>query len=272
MTAMIKAWAFIMICMVVVPGSEMFAQQTDVDSLKSEDVRQGGEDLKSLADNAYASGDYLLAIDLYEQIINNQGEAAAVYYNLANSYYKNSHIAKAIVNYERAAMMDPTDADIRFNLELAKSKTIDKITPKSRMFFISWLEGLVEWQNTNTWAVIAITAFIIMIVSTSLYLFNRTVRIRKIAFLLSVIALIVCVVANFASDYQKTKFESQKNAIVMVPSITIKSTPDKSGTDLFVLHEGCKVEIKDDSMQEWKEIELEDGNVGWIPANAIEII
>ena len=56
------------------------------------------------------------------------------------------------------------------------------------------------------------------------------------------------------------------------PSVTVRSTPSDSGTSLFILHEGHKVDVKDNSMKDWKEIRLEDGKVGWIPASAIEII
>jgi len=63
-----------------------------------------------------------------------------------------------------------------------------------------------------------------------------------------------------------------ENGIIMAPSVTVKSTPNEKGTDLFILHEGRKVMIKDNTMKEWKEIQLEDGNVGWIPSNVIEII
>ena len=53
---------------------------------------------------------------------------------------------------------------------------------------------------------------------------------------------------------------------------TIDVYKRQSGTSLFILHEGRKVSIKDDSMKEWKEIRLEDGKVGWVPASAIEAI
>jgi SH3-like domain-containing protein len=57
----------------------------------------------------------------------------------------------------------------------------------------------------------------------------------------------------------------------MSPQVNGKSSPDSSGTDLFVLHEGTKVEIEDE-VGEWLEIRLSDGNKGWIPANCLEII
>ena len=58
----------------------------------------------------------------------------------------------------------------------------------------------------------------------------------------------------------------------MAPSVTVKSTPNQSGTDLFILHEGRKVIIKDNTMKEWKEIRLADGKVGWMPTEAMEVI
>ena len=61
-------------------------------------------------------------------------------------------------------------------------------------------------------------------------------------------------------------------AIVLTPSVTVRSTPSESGTSLFILHEGHRVQIKDNTMREWKEIRLDDGKVGWLPASAIEVI
>jgi tetratricopeptide (TPR) repeat protein len=236
---------------------------------------QGGEVLevsKIVADEAYVGGDYALAIQLYEQIIENQGEAPEVYYNLGNSYYKSSELAKAILNYERALLLNPSDGDIRFNLELARSKTVDKITPLSEIFFITWTKDLANVLTSDAWAKLAVISFLIFIICLSVYLFNRRIGIRKVTFFSAIFFIFLSVVANCASNYQKDRILEQKQAIIMQPSITVKSTPDMSGTDLFVLHEGCKVEVKDNSMREWKEIRLEDGNVGWVPANSIEII
>lgn len=238
------------------------------------DIEQhsGREDYKTSADNAYTNGDYNLAIQLYEQIIENQGESAEIYYNIGNSYYKKSDIAKAILNYERAILLDPGDSDIRFNLDFAKSKTVDQITPLGEVFFVTWAKKIVNIQNSDAWARFAVLSFMIFLISILVYMFNGKIIVRKITFFLAIFFLLLCVVANLSSNYQKNKFVERKNAIVMYPSVTVKSTPDMSGTDLFVLHEGCKVEIKDNSLQKWIEIKLEDGNVGWMPSDALEII
>ena len=82
---------------------------------------------KAEADSAYINNDFTNAAELYESILKNKGESADIYYNLGNSYYKNKNIAKAVLNYERALLMNPGDADIRFNLEMARSKTAKKV-------------------------------------------------------------------------------------------------------------------------------------------------
>ena len=243
------------------------------DSLPSVAAQQGGEEVsKWQADEAYAAGNYAEAARLYEQIIAGQGMSAVLYYNLGNSYYKCSELAKAILNYERSLLLNPGDADTRFNLELVKSKTVDRITPLSELFFVTWAKDFANLQSSDAWAKIAVVTFWVFILSLSVYLFNRKPAMRKAAFFTALFLLLASIVTNFASSYQKGVLENRTQAIVMSPSVTVKSTPANSGTDLFVLHEGCKVEIKDNSMRNWKEIRLADGNVGWIPAEAVEVI
>lgn len=261
------------ICLMMLLGVASVKAQADTVSVEME---QGGAVAsvagKEMADKAYADGDYAQAIRIYEQILQNQGEAAAIYYNLGNSYYKSDNIAKAILNYERALLLSPADGDIRFNLELARSKTVDKITPLSEMFFITWARNLANLLSSDAWAKCAIACFLFFILCVAAYIFGRKPAVRKASFFLAFLFLAVCIVANVSARYQKGQRLDRANAIVMLPTVSVKSTPDNSGTDLFVLHEGCKVGIKDDSMSGWKEIRLEDGNVGWLPADAIEII
>ena len=101
---------------------------------------------------------------------------------------------------------------------------------------------------------------------------GKRLFVRKIGFIGAIVLLVVTVCANLFARQQKNELMDRTGAIVMSPTVTVKSTPDKSGTELFVLHEGTKVFVEDNSMKGWKEIRLEDGNKGWIPTEAIEII
>lgn len=227
---------------------------------------------KAQADSAYINNDFASAVYLYENILANQGESADIYYNLGNSYYKMDNIAKAIVNYEKALVLNPADGDIRFNLELAQSKTVDKVTPMSEIFLVTWMKNLTDLMSEKGWAKMGITTFILMLSMLALYFFSKKIALKKIGFISAVCLLFICVLANIFASSQKNKAESHGEGIIMAPSVTVKSTPNDGGTDLFILHEGHKVTIKDNTMREWKEIQLEDGNVGWVPTSVIEII
>ena len=223
------------------------------------------------AEVAYTKEDYAKAIELYEGILKSNGESAAVYYNLGNAYYKAGKIAPAILNYERCLLLDPGDSDARFNLQMARQKTIDKIEPVGDFFLVKWFKSVENLGSADSWAKTGIVCFLLFIGCLILFFFSRWVRLKKIGFYLGVLFIIMVVFANiFASD-QKDEMINRKHAIVFAPTVTVKSSPDASGTDLFVLHEGTNVTVKS-TLGEWSEIELEDGNVGWMPSKDIEKI
>lgn len=227
---------------------------------------------KAEADKDYQENKFADAIEKYEAILASEGESADIYYNLGNSYYKNKNIAKAVLNYERALLMNPGDADIRFNLEMARSKTVDQVTLTSEVFIVTWVKSLTNCMSESGWGVTAIIAFLLLLAGLALYIFGNRIVFKKIGFIAAIIFLVVAVCANFFASEQKDELLNRTGAIVMSPSITVKSTPNESGTDLFVLHEGTKVYIEDNSMKGWKEIRLEDGKKGWLPVSAIEVI
>ena len=227
---------------------------------------------KAEADKAYQENHFVQAAEIYESLLASQGESVEVYYNLGNSYYKQKNIAKAILCYERALLLDPANADVRFNLDLAKSKTVDKITPISEIFITTWIKSLMNLCSESQWAAIGIVMFIVLLVGLGLYVLGNRLLLRKIGFICAVLSLFLVILANWFAYKQKERLEIREGAIVMSPTITVRSTPNENGTALFVLHEGTKVVIDDDSMKGWKEISLEDGKKGWLPASSIERI
>lgn len=226
---------------------------------------------KAKGDSAYMKSDYASAIQIYEALLK-EGEAAEIYYNLGNSYYKTNNIAKAILNYERALLLKPNNDDIRVNIEIARAKTIDKVIPIPEIFFISWAKWLINCLSIDAWAKVGISCFFLVLVSLYFFFFSKQILWKKIGFIVGVIFLVLVIFANIFAFQQKNKLLNRNIAIIVSPSVIVRSTPSESGTSLFVLHEGRKVEIRDNSMLEWKEICLEDGKVGWILASSIEII
>lgn len=255
-------------------GSLEIDSLTNNDSIVNATSKLGSRNIvisKSLADSAYIRNDFTTAIQIYEMILST-GESADIYYNLGNSYYKIGDIAKAILNYERALILKPANKDIRSNLEIARAKTVDKVTDVPELFFITWLKSITNSMGIQSWAIIAISFFLLFIVSIYIFFFSTKIVARKTFFILALFFLVFCVIANISAAFQRRVRLNRMNAIIISPSVTIRSTPNDNGTSLFILHEGRKVFIKDDSMKDWKEIQLEDGNVGWVKKNDLEVI
>ncbi|MDY6005601.1 MAG: tetratricopeptide repeat protein [Parabacteroides sp.] len=223
------------------------------------------------AEEAYAKEDYTQAIELYESGLKSYGESAMVYYNLGNAYYKAGKVAPAILNYERALLLNPGDSDTRFNLQVARQKTVDKIEPIGEFFLTRWIGTVEDVYSADGWAKWGVASFLLFIGCLVLFFFSKWIRLKKIGFFAGICFLLISLVANLFADSQQDKLLHRADAIVFASTVTVKSSPDASGTDLFILHEGTKVTIKS-TLGEWSEIQLEDGNVGWMPSKEIQQI
>ena len=226
---------------------------------------------KAMADSAYVRQQYQQAIADYEALLK-KGVSADIYYNLGNAYYRTENITRAVINYERALLLSPGDRDIRFNLQLARSKTIDKITPESEMFFVTWYRSLVNIMSVDGWATMSLVSLALAIMLALCYLFTARVWMQKTGFFGAFAMIVIFGLSNLFAWQQKDQLVNRTGAIVISPAAAVKSTPANGGTDLFIIHEGTKVEITDSSMKEWKEVRIADGKEGWIKTSMIEMI
>lgn len=223
------------------------------------------------ANDLYRKGDYQNAAQAYEQIITNGYENAALYYDLGNAYFKLQNYPAAILEYERARRLAPRDDDILYNLRLVNLRFVDKIEPIPQLFLVDWWRALVNLYTSGGWAIIAIATLWVAACCGAVLVVMRSVLVRRLAFLLAAISIGLCVLSGTAT-YQRLREESgSRSAIVFSRSVPVKSAPDEQSTDLFILHEGVKVEFLD-SLGDWQKIRLADGKVGWLPASSMQVI
>ncbi len=226
---------------------------------------------KQNADDEYAKGNYQQAIKDYQEILK-AGVSSEIYYNLGNAYYRTDNITQALLAYERALQLSPGDNDIRFNLQYARSKTIDKITPETEMFFVTWYNSLVNFTSVDRWAKSAIVSIVMALLLILVFLFAPQMWARKSGFYGSAVFLLLFAFANLFAFQQKHELETKQGAIVIAPTVNVKKTPAASGTDVFVIHEGTRVDITDRGMKQWRGIKLADGREGWLKTSQIEEI
>ena len=221
---------------------------------------------------AYTAGDYAQALRDWEDVRNTGLMSRELYYNLGNAYFKTGEIAPAILWYERALRLDPSDADVRYNLDFARAMTQDKIDEVPEIFFVQWRHALCYLLPSNTWAVLSLLLFGAAVALVLLFLLGSTQGRRRTGFFTAIACFLLAFLSWDFARWQKQEARRQDMAIVMRPVSSVKSSPSTdSAKDLFILHEGTRVRILD-NVSGFSNIELADGRQGWIPAGEIEII
>ena len=225
--------------------------------------------LFSQANAQYAEGYYAEAAAQYEQVIAEQPSAEA-YYNLGNAYFKQGELAQAILAYERALRIEPSYKDAKHNLLFAQSRIVDNIEDTQSFFLSNWLKAIRNALNQQTWMILSIALFICMLIGFFLFAFSQTVWVRKTAFYTSLVALLISLVACINAGSLHHRDTERAEAIITQGIVNAKSSPDRSGTDLFTVHEGTKVEITE-TIGDWCCIHV--GNyIGWMPLAHLERI
>lgn len=228
-------------------------------------------DIIRQANEAYVDGQYSYAIELYESLLEQKLESPELYYNLGNAYFKENLLGAAILNYERALKLKPSDENTLFNLEVARARTIDRINPVPLIFYERWWRNFYGMLSVDGWSWLLIVMLIAMLLSLGGFFFSRTRGMKKTAFGISMVFVVALLVSLAATRAQYHNTHKRLDAIVMVPRATAKSSPGEASPDLFVIHEGSKARITGE-LGEWYEIRLENGNVGWVKKSALEII
>ena len=221
------------------------------------------------ANAQYAEGNYAEAAVQYEQILTEQ-PSAEVYYNLGNAYFKQGELAQSILAYERALRLKPSFKDAKHNLQFAQSRIIDNIEDTQSFFLSNWLKAIRNALSQRTWTILSISLFILALVGFFLFAFSQTIWLRKTAFYTSLVALIISIAAcaNAGSLHQRDTQRAE--AIITQGIVNAKSSPDRSGNDLFTVHEGTKVEITE-VIGDWCCVHV-GNNIGWMPISYLERI
>ncbi|MCL5991624.1 MAG: tetratricopeptide repeat protein [Bacteroidetes bacterium] len=223
------------------------------------------------ANMLYQNGYYSKAAVNYEKIINNGYKNAELYYNLGNAYFRMNKIPNSIINYERALRLTPDDEDAMMNLNVANLRIVDKIEPVPKFFLVEWYEGIRNLFTSGNWAIILVVTLWVVFISLAVFVFLESPFIKKIIFGTLVISIFISVMSLIFAIQQGGIENYRNSAIVFEPTVYVKSSPEEDGKDLFILHEGTKVNIVD-AVGKWRKIKLANGNIGWVPGESVELI
>lgn len=230
------------------------------------------EDLFHDGVKTYNDGNYQEAVNKWNKIIEvYRLESSSIYNNLGNAYYKLTDYPNAILHFEKAIRLEPSNEDAVYNLNVTNLKITDKIEPLPELFYQTWYKNIVNALNDNQWALLFLILLFTATIFFSIYIISNTLSLRKKGFYFGIILyFLASIVFVFGkSSYAKSTYENF--AIVYSSRLPVKSSPSDMGTDLFFIHAGTKVETID-RIGNWVKIKIVDGNQGWIEEEHIEMI
>ncbi len=221
---------------------------------------------------AYSAGQWAEALQDWSDVAATGLRSKELYYNLGNAYFKTGETAQAVLNYERALRLDPSDADVRYNLEFARAMTQDRIDEVPEFILKTWIRKIGYWMSSDAWAVLSLVFLALTLALVLLFLLGPTAGMRRTGFFAGIATLLLSLAAFGFARSQKADAERHDEAIVMRPVSSVTSSPSSDAAkSLFILHEGTKVKVLDE-VSGYKDIELADGRRGWIASDDIEII
>lgn len=227
--------------------------------------------LMQRANQLYQDKLYEDAIENYEQVLEQGYSSTALFYNLGNAYYRSGQLGFSILNYERGLKLDPDNTDLLYNLQIVKARTVDRIKEVPQIFVIEWWVSIITLFSAFTWQIILVMFYLILIVSITIFFITKSGKVQRYSIYsatIGLIGVILFTIILFANIRRET---SKDFAIITKNTVAAKQSPNDSSNDLFVIHEGLKVAIINE-FNDWVEIELFDGNVGWLPKTTLESI
>lgn len=222
-----------------------------------------------LANKAYENQEYQEAIKEYNAVLAEGYESFELHYNLGNAYFKNQQLGKAILHYEKAYKINPEDEDLKFNLNLSRTFLVDQLEELPRPAVLKWWTSFKKGTHSDIWAKWALILNCILALILITRFFSSSRAYKKLSLLLAFL-LLAGSVSTLSMAYI-SDMTVKKEAILIHTNTNIKSAPVESAENLFILHEGIKMEIMDE-LNGWHKIKLSDGMIGWLPSVDIEEI
>lgn len=231
----------------------------------------GNDSLYHNGNALYEEGNYEEALGIYHQLVQEGKESADLYYNMGNAAYRSNSIGYAVLYYEKALKLEATHEDAANNLEFVSRYRVDAFEEVPQLFLGTWIRGFVHILPERIWSTLALLSFLFVLTGMVVYLFARRIALKKTGFVCAWVALLLFGLAFSSAASRHREIVHPDTGIILVPSVVVRSSPSESGTELFILHEGTKVELSEE-VSGWQNIRVIDGREGWILANDFDSI
>lgn len=218
------------------------------------------------ANQYYINEQFDSATVYYEKIVESGISNYAVFYNLGNTCFRLKKLGLARLYYEKAAKLNPKDADISANIRYIKANIVDKV-PEQELGFLEnifWQLHIAFPLTSQLWILCTLLFIISILLSTCLFISGNS---RLWVLYLTVLLFLVLSLTGFSAGYKIYELEKVNYAILLSTSSDARNEP-KGGKILFTAHEGTKFRIRKTSGS-WSLVSLPNGVSGWIESKVL---
>ena len=221
-------------------------------------------------DSLYNAGEYQKSIESYLNATKDGGDARELY-NLGCAYFRTGQIGKSILYFERARRFMPGNNDVEHNLNIARKKTVDKMTPADDFVVLQWLNNASSVLSLGAWGTLSIVAITVALILLLLLLFSSHDKVRRISSWACMLSALVCLVSLAMAIVTYARITTHNHCVVTVSETPLRQSPPKGSKAIRIIHEGATLKIVGEG-KDCYNVQLPDGQAGWIDANALEII
>ncbi|MDP2359852.1 MAG: tetratricopeptide repeat protein [bacterium] len=224
------------------------------------------------AQEAYQREDFPQAVQLWQSLLDEGYGGGELVYNLGNAHFRQGDLGRAVLNWERALLLDPRDRDARANLDLVRARLADQFDPHVRLPLWDALDGLLARLPS---ALLAWATLIFALGAAGVGACRYVVPERRLPAagrLLLAMLMLPALAGLTLLLLQDRRLSHRPRAVLLAPKVEVRAAPSPGATAQFDLHVGTTVVLLREGEQGWCEIELPDGRSGWVPPASVELV
>ena len=229
-------------------------------------------DFYAQGNGLYQEGDFAGALSAYESILDAGFESGDLHFNIGNAYFKLGNLGRAILHYERSRRLLPGDEGVLANLELARTLTADEVEALPRFWVLSAWDWWLSLLPRSVLLMVVGSSYLLGMAGVLVVILRRATPVSRWGTRSALVGGVVTLVLGLNLLVLELGLGSAEEAVVLASEVAVQSAPSEDGDlTVFTVHEGTKVRI-DRRSDEWAEVVLEDGKVGWLRLESVEAI
>jgi len=219
---------------------------------------------------AYAKESYAEAITSYSTLISEGFQSAQLYHNLGNAYFKEGRLGKAILYFEKAHKMKPSDNNIEKNLMIARDEVDTPFVEIPEFFLSRFWKSFSGLLSPSMWMMVLFILGLIMVYGIYKWRLGEGETSKTKGFAIMAVGSSLLIISYFAGLSAQGQVEKVSDGIIMMPTGLYAAADDRS-EQKEPLSEGVKVKVID-KVDNWYQVSLVNKEIGWVDSQLVEMI